>query len=389
MLLLAQLLTLHAAKAWPYGGRCFTNAEPPSRPSHARQYPPHRRATQRPCGLARCPYHHPELRLRAPIVLLLADGYAWATIAAVLYGSTRTIARWKRRFAAAGVLGLLGQSRGPRPRWAGPWIQRVVGWVLTQTPRAFGLLRSRWCCAVLVVVLGQRYRVGVSRETVRRWLHQADLVWRRPRPVLRRPDPERDAIVADLRALLRDRPDDETVVFEDEVDINLNPAIGFMWMRRGQQAEVVTPGDNAKNYLAGSLHWRTGVRLAPLTGPRRNGSLVAAHLEALCARLRRYTVIHVILDNARIHDCAAVQAVVKRQRGRLVLHYLPRYAPELNPMERVWWHLREEITRNHQCQTLEELIDLLFAWLTNRKAFTVEDSEYHDEHHDQQSSRAA
>jgi putative transposase len=100
-------------------------------------------------------------------------------------------------------------------------------------------------------------------------------------------------------------------------------------------------------------------------------------------------VIHVILDNAKIHDCAAVQAVLKRHRGRLVLHYLPRYAPELNPIERVWWHLREEITRNHQCQTLEELIELVFAWLTNRKAFTVEDSEYHEEHHSNQSSYAA
>src|SRR5205085_10778722 len=124
----------------------------------------------------------------------------------------------------------------------------------------------RWCCAVVVLALGQTYRVRVSRETVRRGLRQADLVWRRPRPVLRRPDPPRDAIVAEWRALLRHRPDDETVVFEDEVDLNLNPAIGFMWMRRGQQAAVVTPGDNAKNYVAASLHWRTGVLLGSVTG---------------------------------------------------------------------------------------------------------------------------
>ncbi len=337
----------------------------------------------------RCPYHHPELRLRAHIVLLLADGYRWATIAAVLYCSTRTIARWKGRFAAAGVPGLLGQPRGPQPRWAAPWAQRVVGWVLTQTPRAFGFLRSRWCCAVVVLALWQTCQVRVSRETVRRWLHQADVVWRRPRPVLRRPDPQRDAILADLRALLRHLPDDETVVFEDEVDVNLNPEIGFMWMRRGQQAAVVTPGDNVKNYLAASLHWRTGVLLGSVTGPSRNGPLVAAHLEELCRRLRRYTVIHVILDNAKIHRCAAVEAIVQRHRGRLVLHYLPRYAPELNPIERVWWHLREEITRNHQCQTLEELIELVFAWLTNRRAFAVEDSEYHDDHPNQQTTRAA
>ena len=58
-------------------------------------------------------------------------------------------------------------------------------------------------------------------------------------------------------------PDDETAVFEDEVDINTNPKIGSMWMYRGQQAEVETPGNNVKRYLAGSLNWRTGKLLVP------------------------------------------------------------------------------------------------------------------------------
>jgi transposase len=210
-------------------------------------------------------------------------------------------------------------------------------------------------------------------------IRQALFRWRRPRPILDRRDPRRASILDDLRALLRDLPDDETAVFEDEVDLNLNPDIGFMWMPRGEQAEVITPGDNEKNYLAGSLHWRTGTLLAPVTGPKRNGALVAAHLEELCRRLRRYKVIHVIWDSPRIHLCAAGREVVKAQAGRLVLHQLPKYAPECNPVERVWWHLREEITRNHRCRTLAELVDLVFRWLEGRERFVVEDSIYHEE----------
>jgi putative transposase len=321
----------------------------------------------------------PQLRLRAHIILLLAQGLPWARIAAVLFCSSRTIARWKGRFQQGRLDGLLGWQRGPTARLGPRWLAVIVGWVTEQTPRAFGLLRSRWCCEVVVLLLWRLHRLDVSRETVRRHLHQAGLVWRRPRPVLRREDPDRARILAELRDLLRDLPDDETAVFEDEVDVNLNPKIGCMWMRRGQQAEVVTPGDNAKRYLAGSLHWRTGALLAPLTGPSRNGKLVAAHLEELCRRLRHYTVIHVIWDNAKIHLCAAVREVLKAHPGRLVLHQLPKYAPECNPVERVWWHLRQEITRNHQCRTLGELIDLVFAWLEGRRRFVVEDSVYQQE----------
>ena len=42
-----------------------------------------------------------------------------------------------------------------------------------------------------------------------------------------------------------------------------------------------------------------------------------------------------------------------RWYGRIVFHFLPKYAPDLNPIERVWWHLREEITRNHPCKKME------------------------------------
>jgi putative transposase len=326
----------------------------------------------------RSPRHDPELRLRAHIVLLLADGHTWAAVAAVLYCSSRTIARWKGRFEHGRLGGLTGRPRGPRNGFGLAWAAVAVGWVSELTPRAFGFLRSRWCCEAVVLLLWRLHRVAVSRETVRRWLRRADIVWRRPRPVLRRADPRKEAILQDLRALLRDLPGDETAVFQDEVDVSLNPKIGCMWMRRGRQAEVVTPGDNDKCYLAGSLHWRTGTLIAT-EGPQRDGRLFVRHLEELCRRLRRYKVIHVICDNAKFHyDSRVLWEFLYAHGDRVRLHFLPRYAPELNPIERVWWLLHERITRNHQCQSLAELVDLVFTWLTDRKKFTVEDAAYHE-----------
>ena len=318
----------------------------------------------------------PALRLRAHIVLLLADGHTWALIAAVLFCSSRTIARWKRRFQDGRVEALLGLPQGAPPRFADRLAQVVVGWATQAVPRAFGFLRSRWCCATLALLVGQHYGVPVSRETVRRWLRRADLVWRRPRPVLVRRDPDREAILAGLRELLLTLPDDETAVFQDEVDINLNPKIGCQWMRRGRQAQVVTPGDNAKCYLAGSLHWRTG-ELFTTEGPKRDGALFVAHLHQLRRTLRRYKKIHVICDNAKFHsDCWAVWEFCHRYGDRVVLHFLPKYAPDLNPIERIWWQLREAITRNHSCQDLPALVELVLGWLTERKSFPVEDAVY-------------
>jgi transposase len=326
-------------------------------------------------------YRHgpdPQVARRAHLLLLLAEGYSWGTIAAVLFTSTSTIARWQRRFRGSGLDALAGQRPGRRPWFSWHWAGVAVHWVTTSSPRAFGFLRSRWTCAVVVLLLWSCYRLAVSRETVRRWLRQADLVWRRPRPVLHRQDPLRQAKLRALRHLLANLPKDEVAVFEDEVDVNLNPKSGSMWMRRGQQAEVETPGDNEKRYLAGSMNWRTGT-LWVTEGAKRDGALFVRHLEDLRLRLRRYRVIHVFCDNARFHQaakCKRLQAYLERWGHRIVLHHLPLYAPETNPIERVWWHLHDEVTRNHQCHTMEELLDVVFRWLGNGNPFTVEGSVY-------------
>src|SRR4051812_45168435 len=224
----------------------------------------------------------PDMRLRAHILLLLDAGHPWATISAVLFCSVSTIGRWKRRFESEGVDAVFGRPRGRKRSGVHIWASLVVRWVLTLSPTDFRFARSRWSCEAVAVVLRDDYRVrggrgtvrvrlgaaglgwrgappgppppgpgpggqppgvaGVGRETVRVRLGAAGLVWRRPRPVIRPEDLDRGAKLRALRALLRNLPAGETAVFMDEVDVNLNPKVGCLWMRKGQQAAVETPG---------------------------------------------------------------------------------------------------------------------------------------------------
>ena len=59
-----------------------------------------------------------------------------------------------------------------------------------------------------------------------------------------------------------------------------------------------------------------------------------------------------------------------------MLHYLPTYAPECNPIERVWWRLHEAVTRNHRCGSMKELLELTWEWLQGRRYFAVQCSAY-------------
>jgi transposase len=323
--------------------------------------------------------HPATVRLRAHVILLLADKHSWSLIEQVLFCSSATIARWKDRFESGGVDALLEENRGRVAwLWLAGWSLTLVMWIKTKTPRDFGYCRSRWCCSTLALVLWNVHRVKLSPETVRRWLHQEDLVWRRPRPVLGLRDPQRLWKLRQIRELLRDLPDDEAAVFQDEVDLNLNPDIGCCWMERGKQAQVLTPGNNVKRYLSGSMSWRSG-ELVVTQGTRRNAELFVAHLDDLRRSFRHYRKIHVICDNARFHTIAGSRVVrqyMAEHGDRIVLHYLPAYSPQDNPIERVWWHLHEQITRNHQCRSIEELVKLTMAWLDEHGSFKIEGAMY-------------
>ena len=58
----------------------------------------------------------------------------------------------------------------------------IVRWVVALSPADFGFARSRWTCEAVAIVLREEHGVRVSRETVRRRLHESDLLGRRARP---------------------------------------------------------------------------------------------------------------------------------------------------------------------------------------------------------------
>jgi putative transposase len=133
--------------------------------------------------------------------------------------------------------------------------------------------------------------------------------WRRPCPVVGPSDPQKEAKLQALPQLLATLPANELAVFQDEVEVNTNPQLGALWMRRGQQAKVVTPGTNEKRSLAGALNWPTGaVILTPgLPKEGRPTAWFLRHLEDLRRHLLRYRKMHVSCDTARSHKSQAVQ----------------------------------------------------------------------------------
>jgi len=171
-------------------------------------------------------------------------------------------------------------------------------------------------------------------------------------------------VLATLIRLVARAADDEPVFYSDEVDIHLNPKIGLDWMNHGDQRVVITPGKNEKHYIAGALNATTR-KLTWVDGERKNSLLFCSLLDQLLLDYPNAKHIHVILDNYIIHSSKITQRRVAKLGGRIVLHFLPPYCPDHNRIERLWQDLHANVTRNHRCKTMIELLQRVLSFLTD------------------------
>ncbi|GIW96238.1 MAG: hypothetical protein KatS3mg110_4279 [Pirellulaceae bacterium] len=230
-------------------------------------------------------------------------------------------------------------------------------------------LRPTWTLELLVAVTAQQTGVKVHISTLWRVLRMIKARRGRPKPVAicRMPEKAKKRRVAYLRRLAATKNRGEHVFYVDEVDIHLNPKIGPDWMLPGQQKQVVTPGKNQKCYMAGALDARTQ-KLIWTGGTHKNSGLFLSLVRKLLELFPKAKRIHLILDNFKIHKSKQTQQFLRQLRGRVRLHFLPPYCPDANRIERVWRDLHDNVTRNHQRRSMDELVGNVLRYLEDRNS---------------------
>jgi transposase len=68
----------------------------------------------------------PEVRFRAHLLLLWAEGHTWEEVVGLLFWSSRTIDRWVKRFHKEGVEAVAGHRPGRPFRCGAGWLAVVV-----------------------------------------------------------------------------------------------------------------------------------------------------------------------------------------------------------------------------------------------------------------------
>jgi len=132
-------------------------------------------------------HHHPKahVRTKALAVLAVARGETQKDAARFFDASPQSVCAWVRRFREQGVAGFaIAPGRG-RPRQVDD--RELVEYAL-QSPRNFGISRSRWTLRLLALTVPSLQ--GFSDTGVLRALRRCGISYKRGQPWMMSPDPE-------------------------------------------------------------------------------------------------------------------------------------------------------------------------------------------------------
>jgi len=260
------------------------------------------------------------------------------------YGLCRTsIYRWLRAAHARGEEALASRrAPGPTPKLTPRQKQQVFRWINGKDPRQYGFDFGLWTRKIVQLLVRERFGVTVSVTAVGRMLAELEITPQKP---LRRAY-ERDPIAIAkwmeqdyprLRARARRRG--AKIFFLDEAGIRSDSVLGRTWAPKGHTPEVPTSGRRQAVNAISAVNAR-GEFWFRIYTQRLNKELFLHFLKAFL-RGRR-TPVMLIVDGHPAHRARLIASYVQSLKGRLELHFLPGYAPDLNPDEFVWNHLKKQ-----------------------------------------------
>ncbi len=125
--------------------------------------------------------------------------------------------------------------------------------------------------------------------------------------------------------------------FWDESGFRADSVQGTTWAKRGETPVVKVPGQRQSVSAASAVNAKGAFWFVTYQGSL-NGESFVALLKKLM--YRRKKPLHLVLDGLPAHKKQGVKDYVASTGGKLTLHFLPGYAPELNPDELVWSHAK-------------------------------------------------
>jgi len=277
------------------------------------------------------------------------------------YGFNRTtIYKWLKAALRPGMgtKALRSTKATGRPRTLTPAQEtQVFRWINGRDPRQYGLDFGLWTRAVVAELIEKKFGIRLGVTAVGALLAKLGLTPQKPLQRAYQRDPEaiekwqRETYPAIAKQAKKQGAD---IFFWDESGFRADTVHGKTWGVRGQTPVVQRPGQRQSISAASAVSAKGAFWFQTYDGAL-NADLFVEFLQKMMKYRKK--PVHLVLDSLPAHKKAIVREYVATTEGKLTLHFLPGYAPDLNPDELVWSHVKRTGTARRPLQKGEKLRD--------------------------------
>jgi len=298
---------------------------------------------------------------RANAVLLRDDGFDTGQVARVLYIDAETVRCWRRLYQSKGIEGLQLKDYPAREGRLNRQQECELKRHFTRRPPS--------STHAVRAFIEQRFGVRYAQSGAIKSMHRLGFSYKKPKALPlgapaaapAAPAAAQQAQIDKYDSLMNGLAADESVVFADAVHPEYQSKPAFGWFRADRQVALPTTTGRKRlnihaafNLETSKLTWVESTRITAQTT-----LIVLKELERAYPDKRR---IHVFLDNAKYHHAKMLKPWLERPGCRIRLHFLPAYAPHLNPIERLWGVMHEHVTHNRYYETFDDFIAAILGF---------------------------
>ena len=285
--------------------------------------------------------HEALEHIRMQAVRAVQDGQSPEAVIASLGLTRPRIYEWLAAFREGGFEALKAKAISGRPRKldgkALDWVYRTV---TGKNPQQLKFEFALWTRAMIRELIRQRFGVKLTEVSVGRMLRTMGLSPQRPlaRGYQRNPERVERWMTEEFPPIRRQaKAADAVIYFADEAQVRSDDHSGTTWAPVGQTPVIKTTGARFKVNLISAISPRGELRFMGTDG-RVTADVFVEFLRRLLVKQDR--PVFLVVDGHPVHRSAAVKRFVQGTNGKLRLFQLPPYAPDLNPDEHVWNHLK-------------------------------------------------